>query len=252
MIKFNKLRSGFGIIITLNLMNTGGITEEFKIDHSLIWSNPMLNNNDRFRLTKKLSVTHQDFLMQWNQKSPGEPGNEPVNSSRGGEPCAIAPLGTIWHQQPRFVWQGEVRQIKLSRSPSGASQFDLAVTSKGEKLTSSAVSPQSLAAGKEYEYKFEYKGKDGRYIRTQSSTIVEIMENGQRRTEIAKALAAIEQQVPRNTKNRQEQVALQKADYFVKQNSRSDALQEIFSVSSPSSQLQVVQAEIVKSRCSSN
>ena len=158
--------------------------------------------------------------------------------TRGDQICLISPgkLGKqiIWSDRPLFIWQGKTPQSEINLY-SAASNYDY---QQDEQLIwREIVSPntQILAyAGEKLQPGFTYDWEIMGHKNNPRPSIM-LMEQSQRDA-ITAELTAIENQL-QATDATVEEIAIAKADYFIRQKLGSDALQQLYTVQNPSPNL---------------
>lgn len=160
---------------------------------------------------------------------------------RGGNLCAIAPparlmdIGSaIWHDRPRFIWQGAAVRIELLASDSEEVLWSKNLTPND---TTAVYEGQPLQPGQRYQWRLYSSDEEPDAI------LFRILPK-EERDRITAELNQL--QTPGNTP---EQLALKRANYFAKNRLWSDALQEIYSVENPSEQLNKLGEEIITYLC---
>lgn len=158
--------------------------------------------------------------------------------SRGDEVCLISPGNRgeqiIWSDRPLFILQGEVPESEINLIKSAESLL------KEEQLVwketvipdtqTIAYTGDDLQPGVTYDW--ELVSDDATDLQINTFTL---MEQSQREA-IAAELAALENKLE-NDGATKEDIAIAKADYFVRQKLGYDALQQLYSVSNPSPRL---------------
>lgn len=158
--------------------------------------------------------------------------------TRGDQVCLISPgkLGKqlIWSDHPLFIWQGKTPQSKINLY-SAASNYNY---QKDEQLIwQKTISPntQTMAyAGEKLQPGFTYDWEIISHQKTDRPSIILMKES--QRDMIAAELTAIENQLQAADATTEE-IAIAKADYFIRQKLGSDALQQLYTVQNPSSNL---------------
>ena len=154
--------------------------------------------------------------------------------SRGDDFCLINPGKNekVWHLYPLFIWQGDTNTIGVR--PQGQN----IVLWRAKKEGNSEVNFKSaqytgfpLQFGKSYDWLF-YSNTSKNIVTWESFQVMDALE----RAPITADLSALNQKLEAEDAT-QEEIALQRASYFVDRQLWSDALQELFSVKSPSMEL---------------
>jgi hypothetical protein len=169
----------------------------------------------------------------------------PVETGKGAprpmvnDVCIIAPDfdETILGDRPFLVWQGNLRKIGLY--PDSPKNF---WTTNVEGQTYATYTGQALESAQTYRWLVTTEESWQRNIR------FKVMEPKER-SRITNDLTKLEQSEKAKGSN-SEAIALLKAKYFLNQvpQLRSDALQQVFSVEKPSSELIKIRAEIIKDK----
>lgn len=171
--------------------------------------------------------------------------------SRGDGVCLISPgnLGEqlIWSERPLFIWQGKIpkSKISLTKSAENSGEKDRLVWTQivSENTKTVAYAGEALQPGSTYYWELFSDGKtDGRAIT--------LMTEFQREA-IAAELTALENKLE-NDGATEEDIAIAKADYFVRQKLGFDALQQLYSVPNPSPRLTAQIIEIEQQLCDIN
>ena len=167
--------------------------------------------------------------------------------SRGDRVCLISPGDLreqlIWSDRPLFIWQGEIPEskINLTKSAENPGEKEQLVWTQivSENTQTIAYTGEALQPGT-YYWELISDGKtDGRVITLMTES---------RREAIAAELTALENKLE-NDGATEEDIAIAKADYFVRQKLGSDALQQLYSVSNPSPRLTAQIIEIEQHLC---
>ena len=158
--------------------------------------------------------------------------------SRGGEVCLIAPgqLGeqVIWSDSPLFIWQGDIPQSQIGLYSASVNfnyqqqeqlLWQQTVPANSQTM---AYKGEKLKPGLTYDWVLSVDDKTYRpgFI---------LMEQDERQ-KIAKELNALESQLRLEAAN-EEDIAIAKADYFIKRELWSDAIQQLHTIKQPSAHL---------------
>ncbi len=167
-------------------------------------------------------------------------------------PGSLEDKNVIWSDRPMMIWQGEVSQITINLYDS----FD--PDREQQLLWSQTVTPQSSAS------KFHHLAYTGEALQPGKSYDWEIVISSSRRDRytfqvmdlkqrdrVTTELLALENQLATKGVS-EEEIALEKANYFAKQGLWSDALQQIYSTPNPSADFISNAREIVTYLCQSN
>ncbi len=166
--------------------------------------------------------------------------------SRGGEVCPIAParafeVPQVWSDRPLFLWQGSLARIEVTDE-------------KGVPLWKKPVSKETASiiyGGRSFQPGQTYLWKifTNRFQLTPEYTLKFQTMEPQKRDRITADLTALDTQL--KTKGATpEEIALQRANYFVNQNLLSDALREMYSVKDPSNTLKEIIQQTPSALCS--
>lgn len=162
--------------------------------------------------------------------------------------CAVSPglVGkyTIWHDRPLFVWQGKGTQVSVRDRENQTVLWTQPLNATEQEVPYNAQ--DSLQPGKLYQWQIlgtESLGSDLNYW-----TTFEVMPT-ERRDQIKSELQTLEQQL-RAKRASQEEIALQKADYFANREFWSDAVQTLYEVENPSASFVEQRRSYVANLCS--
>lgn len=153
--------------------------------------------------------------------------------------CPITPglledKNVIWSDRPMFIWQGEVSPLTIylydSFNPDREQQLLWSQTftpqSPISKFHHLAYTGEALQPGKSYDWEIVISSsRRDRY----TFQVMDLKQRERIKTEIL----ALENQLA-TTRVSEEEIALEKANYFAKQGLWSDALQQIYSTPNPS------------------
>lgn len=164
--------------------------------------------------------------------------------SRGDEICPLSPAaigGTaeIWSDRPLFLWQGEARRIALYMEDGRTIVWQrFAPIGRG----SASYTGKALQPGATYVWK----------VFTQRSEPVMVLPfrvmDAIRREQVTTDLIALETQFA-SKEGTAEQLSLQRTNYFISNRLMSDALQEIFSIKQPSTELKSLLQQVSTQFC---
>jgi hypothetical protein len=166
---------------------------------------------------------------------------DPPTISRG-ELCLLTPARpgqetTIWHQNPVFVWRGEIARMEVIDSVTDSVVWHYEPTTE---QTSVAYSGETLRAGRLYLWRV-YDN-----IESTSPTIFPpfTIMSDIRRQLIANGLAVAESKV-----EDKESAAIARTEYFALRGLPIDALQSLFLIESTNEELIEAQQETVNRLC---
>lgn len=180
-----------------------------------------------------------------NQKEPRDPGPGGTGGPRPANLCWIAPIGTLWNDRPLFVWRGDYRSIgvreKGTQQILGRGRASSAATPLRWRYTGIALQP-----GKSYEWLFFFSQSSTSPLSWVPFKVMDTKSRNPITTDLNKLVAKLKAEGAS-----QEEIALQRANYFAKRQLWADVLQEVYSVNNPSEQLQQVAREIEAQACQS-
>ncbi|MEL6441627.1 MAG: hypothetical protein AAFQ80_20535 [Cyanobacteria bacterium J06621_8] len=167
--------------------------------------------------------------------------------SRGDSVCLISPSNSqaqlVWSDRPLFAWQGEMAQgeINLYAVDNNSKQLIWTETISS-RIQTIAYTGKQLQPGFTYDWELMADGESFRHT-------IELMPQPQREA-ISDELITITKQLP-SSDTTAEELARARADYFVSQKLGYDALQELYSVENPSTELAQEIADIEDYLCNS-
>lgn len=190
----------------------------------------------------------------WNRIVRDDEHRQPPQSSRG-EMCAIAPavsgpiaeIETIWHDQPIVVLDpGTIAKVSLKTEVAEKPFWSYEPTADENHVR---YDGDPLAPGQTYVLRLHSLINGGPAVSSKFEVLPAasrtLIENGLKIATDKHDPALIE--LPDI-----EQQAIQRADYFANRGLPYDAIQALFSVSSPSAELSNRQADILEESCTSN
>lgn len=164
----------------------------------------------------------------------------PVKPRKGGSRpseaiCLISPdvNREIWSDRPLFLWQGKVGEIGVRLKGGNKNFWSQPVTQPGGVI----YTGKPLQPGKEYEW----AANNNTFVPFQIMT-------AQQRQRTTQELNNLENQLKGASP---EDIALAKVDYFIEHKLLSDALQQVYSVEKPSTELAAVRQDILTQMCKS-
>ena len=171
--------------------------------------------------------------------------------------CPITPgllesPNTIWSDRPMFIWQGEVSPLTIylynSFNPDHEQQLLWSQTFSPESPVSKfhhlAYTGKALQPGQSYDWEIVISStRRDRYT-------FQVMTSRER-DRISTELLALENKL-KTKRVSEEEIALEKANYFAQQGLWSDALQQIYSTPNPSDDFISNAREILTYLCQSN
>ncbi|MBL1177176.1 hypothetical protein [Pantanalinema sp. GBBB05] len=176
-------------------------------------------------------------------KEPRAPGSGGRGGPRPADLCWITPTETLWNSRPQLVWSGSFRTVGI-RPVGTETLLWRSVAPAGNRLHRLEYGGTPLKPGKAYEWVFFFSENANTPMLQVPFQLVDANQQTAIKTDLAK-LANQYQKQKINT----EALALQRANYFAQQQLWSDVLQEVYSVKSPSKQLQQVAQAIEAKVC---
>lgn len=221
------------------LLLTTGLMLTIIISNNIVFSNVFASNVKAEEETPQTSTTtpkKSTSILKAIMSLFKTPENRLI--TRGDQICLLSPgkLGKqiIWSDRPLFIWQGTTPQSEINLY-SAASNYDY---QQDEQLIwQETILPNTETigyAGEKLQPGFTYDWEIISHQKTDRPSII-LMEQSQRDL-ISAELTAIENQLEATDANTEE-IAIAKADYFIRQKLGSDALQQLYTVENPSSNL---------------
>ncbi|BBD63368.1 hypothetical protein NIES2109_62180 (plasmid) [Nostoc sp. HK-01] len=173
---------------------------------------------------------------------PRKGGSRPAISNPD-DICMISPdePGTpriVWSDRPLFIWRGKVKKIVVINKSTGK-KWTQSVTETQNISTYTGDEP--LQPGQNYEWKVFFKDNVSLKVPFQ------LMES-QQRDRITADLSNLENQLKAEGKDT-EVIALAKAKYFAENQLWSDVLQQVYSVQTPSGELEELYKNLPNKLC---
>lgn len=194
--------------------------------------------------TRSWTAIFRGFFNQQDNPPPGNPGG---GGTRGGI-CAIAPLAvasntTVWSDRPLFVWRGRtlVEQVQVRLPGSNKPLWSQDVPSRTRRILYGGTEP--LQPGRTYQWVVLGLNKDP--IGELSFKVMDAPQRDRIKAELKKLDEELK--AKRATP---EDAALQRANFFAQRKLWSDALQEAYSVQTPSEELKTLIRNISGQPCS--
>jgi hypothetical protein len=185
----------------------------------------------------------RNFFFQENE----DPGS---GSDRGSRPvegvCLVTPgdYQTLWTQAPILVWQSQQSTVGIRpQNSSGAALWTETAEMNGLGVYQAIYGGTDLETGS-YDWVFYSDQMAESPIQWFSFYVMEAAE----RERIAADLTDLEAELEAAGGD-EEAIAQAKADYFLSQDLKADALQVLFAVEHPSEDLQYLQAQLVELTC---
>lgn len=194
--------------------------------------------------TRNWTAIFRGFFNQEDNSPPGKPGG---GGTRGGI-CAIAPLAvasntTVWSDRPLFIWRGRtaVEQVQVRLPGSNKPLWSQEVPSRTRRIPYGGKEP--LQPGRTYEWVI--LGLNKNPIGELSFKVM----NAPERDRIKADLRKLDEEL-KAKRATPENAALQRANFFAQRKLWSDALQEAYSVQTPSEELKTLIRNISTQPCS--
>jgi len=191
--------------------------------------------------------TWRSILGDWFSQEPKDRGTGRNSGGRPGDAiCLITPVNNaqLWTTQPLLVWQGGYSAIGIRSKGSPSMSWEDAGSVKTQAGKRLSRLSKALVPGKEYEWGF-FADQN---LRSPIEAISFRVIDGQQRDEIEQALQVLEIQLKAQNAS-EEAIALERTNYFVKKRLWADALQEIYSVKQPSTELKKIIQDVEKKVC---
>ena len=249
--KNKRIISLFALIIAIALLNSPVLAGQ--------------NSQSQPKNSTASSTTSQPKKSIWQAiwellKRRPEPSLASRNSFCLITPGLLEPPNTIWSDRPMLIWQGETPQLTIylydSFDPDRDQQLLWSQTfspqSPVSKFHQLAYTGKALQPGESYDLEIIIPNSDPEqslsYDRQRHT--FQVMASRER-DRISTELLALENQLATKGIN-EEEIALEKANYFAKQGLWSDALQQIYSTPNPSDNFISNAREILTHLCQSN
>ena len=181
-------------------------------------------------------------------RGPEDEGDPPKGSRPIAAQCLISPAvsgsikTTIWHNQPIFVWQGELGHFKVVNTENEEILWEY-TPSVGENYARYAGAP--LHAGQAYKWQiYESERSDSPLHFPKFEIVDAVTQQG-----IKNDLAKIDEDMGSDRETTNELLAISKAQYFIERSQAIDAIQMLFSVEEPTQDLAIAQEEILEQSC---
>ncbi len=176
-------------------------------------------------------------------KEPRAPGPGRRGGSRPADLCWMTPHETLWNSRPQLIWSGSFRAVGV-RPMGTETTLWRSVAPAGNMLHRLEYGGTPLQAGKPYEWVFFFDQNSNSPILRVPFQIVDANQQMTIKTDLATLTHQSQKQ-----KINAEALALQRANYFAQRQLWSDVLQEVYSVRTPSKQLQQVTRDIEAKVC---
>ena len=191
--------------------------------------------------------TWQSVFVKWLNQEPKDRGS---GGSSGGRPtdalCVITPGvdSVLWTTQPIFVWQGGYSVIGVRPKGNDSILPGEIASAQNQSVKRVSYTNVPLELGKSYELVFFVDENRRSPLNPVAFQVLGATE----RAGITKDLRSLETRL-KVQRAGQEEIILQRSNYFAQRGLRADALQQIYSIDQPSVELQKVRQEIEKKLC---
>jgi hypothetical protein len=219
-------------------------------------SKPLLEHRNQIDFV--LQTDPKEYLQFYFSKQEYPPLPPPL--AIRGSICIFSPgllenVNVIWSDRPLFMWQSDIRSVKMQRIQLFDPDNEQVLWEKAlpDSVQSIAYDGTALIPGKEYAWQLEWLLLD----REQNSWILEendfrfsVMAADQRRSvtdELQEIIRTLEMEGAST-----EAIALQKSNHFQQQGLWTDSLQALHSVETPSEAVQQQIATLINSICPSH
>lgn len=191
--------------------------------------------------------TWQSVYLRWLNQEPKDRGS---GGNSGGRPtealCVITPGvdSVLWTTKPLFVWQGGYTVIGVRPKGNNSILWGEIASAQNQSVKRVSYTNVPLEPGKAYELVFFVDENRRSPMNPVAFRVMEATE----RAAIAKNLRSQETRLKVQSAS-QEEIVLQRSNYFAQRGLKADALQQIYSIDQPSVELQKVRQEIEKKLC---
>jgi hypothetical protein len=191
--------------------------------------------------------TWQSVFGRWLSQEPKDRGS---GGNSGGRPtealCVITPGvdHVLWTTKPLFVWQGSYTVIGVRPKGNNAILWGEIASGQNQSVKRVSYTNLPLEPGKAYELVFFVDQNR----RSSMNPVAFRVMGATERAAITKDLRSLETRL-KAQKVSQEEIILQRSNYFAQRGLKADALQQIYSIEKPSVELQKVRQEIEKKLC---
>ena len=179
---------------------------------------------------------------------PEDSGRGANGGSRGDDFCLINPGENekVWHLNPLFIWQGDTNKIGLREKGKNIVLWRDYVAQAESNLKSAQYKGLPLQFGKSYEWLF-YSNTSKNIVREMPFKIMDATE----RAPITADLSKLNKKLKAEGAT-EEEIALERANYFENRQLWGDVLQELYSVKNPSVKLQSNADKVTNGICEPN
>ncbi|MGF1522568.1 MAG: hypothetical protein ACFBSF_09660 [Leptolyngbyaceae cyanobacterium] len=196
-------------------------------------------------------ANYQNWQGLWNflRQENDPPGTGRPLGSRDPGLCLVSPGDhqMLWHRNPVFVWQGDT--FTTGVRPTQAVDnilWQATVDEEDSGVYRARYQGAPLEAGTHYDWVFYGSILNPNAI---SEWFYFQLMDVDRYEHHAAELAVLQHELEADGAN-EEAIALARADYFLTNDLPNDAVQAMFSVDTPSAELQAVQSDLVEKICS--
>ncbi|MEO0825177.1 MAG: hypothetical protein AAFW84_06370 [Cyanobacteria bacterium J06635_15] len=192
------------------------------------------------------SLTWTNFLNSWLEQE--DPGRNRNGGGRLPDFCAVTSYADpiqVWHLQPIYLWQGAERPVAIR--PDGDTDNTLAADVTVESATELNVAQSSenpLQPGESYDWILYDRLDPEQEIMVEPFQVMTIAKRHQVTTALEQLVEDLD-----NQGASAEEIALAKANYFLEQGLMVDAVQSMFLVEEPSSDLLASRTAMVDTLC---
>lgn len=185
---------------------------------------------------------------------PPVPGGAGGGTSRGNEPCAIAPQPittstAVWSDRPLFAWRGIIGRIEVR--PTGSKKVLWSKTGiegqTKEGQSSALYAGEALQPGQSYDWLLfhQFALEDTPPSQVVTFRVMDAKERDRIKTQLQNLEAELKAK-----KASAEETAVHRAQYFAQKNLWLDVLKEAYSVKNPSPALVGIIQELPTKLCS--
>ena len=180
-------------------------------------------------------------------RGPEDEGNPPKTARPITAQCLISPAvpgteATTWHNQPTFVWQGELGHFKVVNTENDEVLWEYTPSAEETHIRYAGV---PLHAGQYYKWQiYESEHSDSAQYFPEFKIV-----DAETHQDIENHLATIDEEMASTPEVTDEAIAISKAQYFIDESLEIDAIQTLFSVEDPTQDLVIGQQEILEQSC---
>lgn len=179
---------------------------------------------------------------------PQDTGRGANGGSRGDDFCLINPGENekVWHLSPLLIWQGNINKVGVREKGKNIVLWRDSVVQTEGNFKSAQYQGFPLKFGKSYEWLF-YSNTSKNIVREIPFQIMDATE----RAPITADLSALNKKLKAEDAT-EEEIALERANYFENRQLWGDVLQELYSVKNPSVKLQSIADKVTNGICKPN